>query len=125
MDFTLLQASTGRVRIAADKEVPDLTKEGQRTIQSSKGLSRLIGPWKVGFLECLQGVIVRNGMHHLEAARWHTDLVLKREKQADSVGRRAAAVLASAGQVPKASELRVSYLSDVPRIHGEAAKQVG
>jgi hypothetical protein len=93
MDFNLLQASTGRVRIAADKELPDLTKEGQRTIQSLQGLSRLIGPWKVCFLECLQGVIVRNEMHHLEAARWHTDLVLKREKQADSIGRRAAAVL--------------------------------
>jgi hypothetical protein len=25
----------------------------------------------------------------------------------------------------KASELRESYLSDVPRIHGEAAEQVG
>jgi hypothetical protein len=25
----------------------------------------------------------------------------------------------------KASELRVSYLSDVPQIHGEAAEQVG
>jgi hypothetical protein len=100
MDFNLLQASTGRVRIAADKELPNLTKEGERTIQSSQGLSRLIGPWKVWFLECLQGVIVRNGMHHLEAARWHTDLVLKREKQADRIGRRAAAVLASAGEVP-------------------------
>jgi hypothetical protein len=98
MDFNLLQASTGRVRIAADKELPDLTKEGQRTIQSSQGLSRLIGPWKVYFLECLQGVIVRNGMHHFEAARWHTDLVLKREKQADRIGRRAAAVLASADE---------------------------
>jgi hypothetical protein len=97
MDFNLLQASTGRVRIAAD-ELPDLTKEGQRTIQSSQGLSRLIGPWKVYFLECLQGVIVRNGMHHLEAARWHTDLVLKREKQADRIGRRAAAVHASADE---------------------------
>src|ERR1700726_309446 len=61
MDFNLLQASTGRVRIAADKELPDLTKEGQRTIRSSQGLSRLIGPWKVCFLECLQGVILRNG----------------------------------------------------------------
>src|SRR6202030_4682882 len=95
MDFNLLQASTGRVRIAAD-ELPDLTKEGQRTIQSSQGLSRLIGPWKVYFLECLQGVIVRNGMHHLEAARWHTDLVLKREKQADRIGRGAGAGLAGA-----------------------------
>ena len=97
MDFNLLQASTGRVRIAAD-ELLDLTKEGQRTIQSTQGLSRLIGPWKVYFLECLQGVIVRNGMHHLEAARWHTDLVFKREKQADRIGRRAAAVLASADE---------------------------
>jgi hypothetical protein len=90
MDFNLRQASTGRVRIAADKKLPE----------SSQGLSRLIGPWKVRFLECLLGIILRNGMHHLKAARWHTDLVLKREKQADSIGRRAAAVLASAGQVP-------------------------
>ena len=96
MDFNLLQASTGRVRIAADKELPDLTKGGHRTIQSSQGLSRLAGSWKVCFLECLQGVILRNGMRHLEAARWHTDLVLKREKQADHIGMRAAAVLAPA-----------------------------
>jgi hypothetical protein len=33
-------------------------------------------------------------MRHLEAARWHKDLVLKREKQADHIGMRAAAVLA-------------------------------
>jgi hypothetical protein len=97
MAFNLLQASTGRVRIAADKELPDF-KEGQRTIQSSQGLSKLTGSWKVCFLEYLQGVILRNGMRHLEAARWHTDLVLKREKQADRIGMRAAAVLASAGQ---------------------------
>jgi hypothetical protein len=90
----------GNVVVALLAFRPDLTKEGQRTIQSSQGLSRLTGPWKVCFLECLQGVILRNKMHHLEAARWHTDLVLKREKQADSIGRRAAAVLASAGQVP-------------------------
>jgi len=96
MDFNLLQASTGRVRIAADKEFPDLNKEGQRTIQVSQSLSRLTGSWKVCFLECLQGVILRNGMRHLEAARWHTDLVLKREKQADHIGMRAAAVLARA-----------------------------
>ena len=108
MDFNLLQASTGRVRIAAD-ELPDLTKEGQRTIQSSQGLSRLIGPWKVYFLECLQGVIVRNGMHHLEAARWHTDLVLKREKHADRIGRRAAAVLASAEKLPSGSGSKTDY----------------
>jgi hypothetical protein len=100
MDYGLLLASTGRVRIAADTELPDLNKEGQRTIQSSQGLSRLAGSWKVCFLECLQGVILRNGMGHLEAAPWHTDLLLKREKQADRIGRRAAAVLASAGQVP-------------------------
>ena len=93
MDFNLLQAFAGRVRIAADKELPDLNK-GQRTIQSSQGLSRLTGSWKVCFLVCLQGVILRNGMRHLEAARWHTDLVLKREKQADHIGMRAAAVLA-------------------------------
>ena len=38
-------------------------------------------------------------MRHLEAARGHTDLVLKREKQADRIGMMAAAVLAGAGQV--------------------------
>ena len=113
MDFNLFQAFTGRkprsldhlpltwryaVRIAGDNE--HLNNEGQRTIPSLQSLSKLTGSWKVCFLECLQGVILRNGMRHLETARWHTDLVLKREKQADSIGRRAAAVLASAGQVP-------------------------
>ena len=82
------------VRIADDKA--HLGNEGQRTIQSSQGLSRLTGSWKVFFLECLQGVILRNGMRHLETARWHTDLVLKREKQADHIGMRAAAILARA-----------------------------
>jgi hypothetical protein len=99
MDFNRLQASTGRVQIAADKELLDLNREGQRTIQSPQSLSRLTGSWKVCFLECLQGVILRNGMRHLEAAPWHTDLVLKREKQADRIGMMAAAVLAGAGQV--------------------------
>jgi hypothetical protein len=109
MDFNLLQAFTGRkprsldhlpltrryaVRIAGDNA--HLNNEGQRTIQSLQSLSRLTGSWKVFFLECLQGVILRNGMRHLEAARWHTDLVLKREKQADHIGMRAAAVLARA-----------------------------
>jgi hypothetical protein len=107
MDFNLLQAFTGRkprtldhlpltrryaVRIASDNA--HLNDEGQRTIPSLQTLSRLTGSWKVCFLECLQGVILRNGMRHLEAARWHTDLVLKREKQADHIGMRAAAVLA-------------------------------
>jgi hypothetical protein len=111
MDFNLFQASTERkprrfdhlpltrrhaVRIAADKE--PLNNEGQRTVLSSHGLSRLTGSWKVYFLECLQGVILRNGMRHLEAARWHTDLVLKREKQADHIGMRAAAILAREGR---------------------------
>jgi hypothetical protein len=86
----------GRVRIAADKELLDLNREGQRTIQSPQSLSRLTGSWKVCFLDYLQGVILRNGMRHLEAGRWHTDLALKREKQADRISRRAAAVLASA-----------------------------
>jgi hypothetical protein len=109
MDFNLLQAFTGRkprsfhhlpltrqyaVRIADDRA--RLKNEGQRTIPSLQSLSRLTGPWKVCFLECLQGVILRNGMRHLQAARWHTDLVLKREKQADHIGIRAAAVLARA-----------------------------
>ena len=113
MTFDLLQAFSGRkprsldhlpltwryaVRIADVKE--HFNNEGQRTIQSLQSLSRLTGSWKVFFLECLLGVILRNGMRHLEAARWHTDLVLKREKQADHIGMRAAAVLASAGQVP-------------------------
>ena len=109
MAFNRLQASTGRkprgldhlpltwryaVRIADVNE--RFNNEGQRTIQSLQTLSRLTGSWKVCFLECLQGVILRNGMRHLEAARWHTDLVLKREKQADHIGMRAAAVLARA-----------------------------
>jgi hypothetical protein len=109
MTFDLLQAFTGRkprsldhlpltrryaVRITGDQE--RLSNEGQRTIQSLQTLSRLTGSWKVFFLECLQGVILRNGMRHLETARWHTDLVLKREKQADHIGMRAAAVLARA-----------------------------
>jgi hypothetical protein len=109
MAFNLLQASTGRkpraldhvpltwryaVQIADVKE--HFNNEGQRTIQSLQSLSRLTGSWKVCFLECLQGVILRNGMRHLEAARWHTELVLKRERQADHIGMRAAAVLARA-----------------------------
>ncbi len=109
MDFNLLQAFTGRkprsldhlplprryaVRISDDKE--HLSHKGQRTIQSLQSLSRLTGSWKVCFLECLQGVILRNGMRHLEAARGHTDLVVKREKQADHIGMRAAAVLVRA-----------------------------
>jgi hypothetical protein len=53
----------------------------------------------VCFLECLQGVILRNGMRHLDAAQCHTNLVLKREKQADRIGMMAAAVLAGAGLV--------------------------
>ena len=109
MAFNLLQAFTGRkprsldhlpltwryaVRIADVNE--RFNNEGQRTIQSLQTLSRLTGSWKVCFLECLQGVILRNGMRHLETARWHTDLVLKREKQADQIGMRAAAALARA-----------------------------
>jgi hypothetical protein len=109
MDFNLLLAFSGRkprsldhlplttryaVRIAGDKA--RLNNEDQRTIPTLHSLSRLTGSWKVCFLECLQGVILRNGMRHLEAARWHTDLVLKREKQADHIGMRAAAVLARA-----------------------------
>jgi len=61
-----------------------------------QSLSKLTGSWKVCFLEYLQGAILRNGMRHLEAARWHTDLVLKREKQADHIGTRAATILARA-----------------------------
>ncbi|MGH9780765.1 MAG: hypothetical protein ACRD33_03000 [Candidatus Acidiferrales bacterium] len=109
MGFNPLQAVTGRKprsldhlpltrryasRIAHDKE--HLNDEGQRTIQSLQSGSRLTGSWKVCFLESLQGVILRNGMRHLEAARWHRDLALKREKQADHIGMRAAAVLARA-----------------------------
>ena len=109
MDFDRLQASTGRkprsldhlpltrryaVRIAGD--TAHLNNEGQRTIPSLQTLSRLTGSWKVRFLEYLQGVILRNRMRHLETARWHTDLVLKREKQADNIGMRAAAILARA-----------------------------
>jgi hypothetical protein len=109
MDFDLLQAFTGRkprsvdqlpltrryaVQIADDKE--HFNKEGQRTIQSLQSWSSLTGSWKVCFLEYLQGVILRNGMRHLEAARWHADLAFKREKQADHIGMRAAAVLTRA-----------------------------
>ena len=109
MDFNLLQAFTGRkprsldhlpltmryaVRIGDVKE--HLNNEGKRAIPSLQSLSRLTGSWKVCFLECLQGVILRNGMRHLETARRHTDLVLKREKQGDHIGMRAAAVLAHA-----------------------------
>jgi hypothetical protein len=98
MTFDLLQAFTGRKPRSLD-HLPltwRYTVEGQRTIQSLQSLSRLTGSWKVCFLECLQGIILRNGMRHLEAARWHADLVLKREKQADHIGMRAAAVLARA-----------------------------
>ena len=58
------------VRIVDDKE--HLNNEGKRTMQSLQSLSRITGSWKVCFLECLQGVILRNEMRHLEAARWHT-----------------------------------------------------
>jgi hypothetical protein len=98
MTFDLLQAFTGRKPRSLD-HLPltwRYTVEGQRTIQSLQSLSRLTGSWKVCFLECLQGIILRNGMRHLEAARWHADLVLKREKQADHIGMRAAAALARA-----------------------------
>lgn len=98
MAFNLLQASTRQFRIAADKELPDF-KECQRTIPSLQSLRRLISSWNVRFLECLQGVILRNRIRHIEAARLHTDLALKREKQADRIGVRAAAVLAGAGQM--------------------------
>lgn len=81
-------------RYAVEDENP-LKNEGKRTIQSSQTLS-LTGSCKVWFLECLQGVILRNGMRHLRAARRHKDLVLKREKQADHIGMTAAAVLARA-----------------------------
>lgn len=109
MDLNLLQAVTGRkprrldhlpltrrhaVRIADDKE--SLNNDGQWTIQLWQSLSSLTGSCKVYFLECLQAVILRNGMRHLEAARWHADLALKREKQADHIGMRAAARLARA-----------------------------
>ena len=98
MTFDLLQAFTGRKPRSLD-HLPltwRYTVEGQKTISSSQSLSRLTSSWKVCFLECLQGIILRNGMRHLEAARWHADLVLKREKQADHIGMRAAAVLARA-----------------------------
>ncbi|PNE11490.1 MAG: hypothetical protein CR217_08565 [Beijerinckiaceae bacterium] len=109
MYFNLLQSSRGRkprgldhrpllrrhaVQIGGDKEHSNT--EGQRLLHPSPGLSRLTDSWKVYFLECLQSVILRNGMRHLEAARWHKDLVLKREKQADHIGMSAAAVLARA-----------------------------
>jgi hypothetical protein len=86
MDFNLLQAD--------DKQ--RLNREGQRTIQWLQSLSWLTRSGKVCLLECLQGVILRNRKRHLEAVRWHTDLVLKREKQADHIGMMAAAILARA-----------------------------
>jgi hypothetical protein len=86
MNFNLLQAD----------EKEHLNPEGQRTIRRLHSLSWLTDPWKVRLLECLQGVILRNRKRHLEAARWHTDLVCKREKQADHIGTMAAAVLARA-----------------------------
>jgi hypothetical protein len=109
MDFNLLHAFTGRkprsldhlpltrryaVRIAGDNA--HLNNEGQTTILSLQTLTRLTCFWKVRFLEFLQGAILRNRMRHLETARWHADLVLKREKQADRIGARAAAILARA-----------------------------
>jgi hypothetical protein len=111
MDFNLRQAVTGReprslvhlpltgrevVQIGGNNE--RLNSDGQRTVQSLLNLTSLTGSWKVYFLECLQGVILRNGMRHLEAARWHTNLVRKREKQADRIGMRAAALLARKGR---------------------------
>jgi hypothetical protein len=111
MHFNLRQAVTGReprsfvhlpltgreaAQIGSNNE--HLNNEGQMTIQSLQSFSSLTGPWKVYFLECLQGIILRNGLRHLEAARWHTDLVRKREKQADHIGMRAAAVLARKGR---------------------------
>jgi hypothetical protein len=110
MAFDLLHGFTGRkprsldhlplprryaVRTAAGN-LANLSKQGQGTIHPWQSLSRLTGSWELRFLECLQGVILRNGIRHLEAARWHTDLVLQREKQADRIGMRAATVLARA-----------------------------
>jgi hypothetical protein len=86
MNFNLLQPD--------DKE--HLNRHGQRTIQRLHGLSWLAGSGKVCLLECLLGLILRNRKRHLEAARWHTDLIHKREKQADHIGMMAAAVLARA-----------------------------
>jgi hypothetical protein len=62
------------VRIA-DKERPEFP--------SLQSLSRLTGSGKVYFLECLQGVVLRNRMRHLEAARWHPDFVFKPEKKGE------------------------------------------
>jgi hypothetical protein len=104
MTLHLFQALTGRNPRSLDHQplpwgyaVEDedpLNNEGKQTIQSQT-LS-LTGSCKVWFLECLQGVILRDGMRHLRAARRHKDLVLKREKQADHIGTTAAAVLARA-----------------------------
>ncbi len=109
MDFDLLHPLTWRklhsvdhlplagrsaVRIASDNA--HFNKEGRRTIQSLPSWASLAGSCKVCFLEYLHGLILRNRMRHLEAAAWHADLVLKREKQADHIGKRAAAVLARA-----------------------------
>jgi hypothetical protein len=103
MDINLLHVSTGRKPRGLDQlpltrrnDKVHLNTEGQRLLHPSQSLSRLTGAWKVWLLECLQGVILRNGRRHLDAARWHKDLVLKREKQADHIGMSAAAVLARA-----------------------------
>lgn len=103
MDFNLLQAVTGRKPRSVGHlpltrryavQIDNFDNEGQTTIQSLQSLSSLTGSWNVRLLECLQAVILRNGKRHFEAARWHKDLVLKREKQADHIGMRAAAILA-------------------------------
>ncbi len=109
MNFNLLQGVTGRkpgsldrlpatrrdaARTADDKE--RVNREGQRAIPRLPSLSWLPGSWEVRLLERLQGVILRNRKRHLEAVMWHTDLVRKREKQADHIGIMAAAVLARA-----------------------------
>jgi hypothetical protein len=87
MNFNLLQGVTGRKPGSLDR---------LRTIPRLPSLSWLPGSWEVRLLERLQGVILRNRKRHLEAALWHTDLVRKREKQADHIGIMAAAVLARA-----------------------------
>ncbi|HEY8031048.1 MAG TPA: hypothetical protein VIF02_01390 [Methylocella sp.] len=82
-------------RIGTDK-LADINRDGQRTVLPLQTLRRLTGACKLRFLESLQGVILRNGLRHLEAARRHTNIVVQREKQADRIGVMAASVLARA-----------------------------
>ncbi len=110
MAFDLLHAVSGRKprrpnhlalpgryagRIGADK-LADINEEGQTTVLPLHALRRLTSACELRLLECLQGIVLHNGLRHLEAARRHTNVVVQREKQADRIGVMAASVLARA-----------------------------